>query len=338
MEINNTLKQVLWVEEKQLIHRAYQQEAEAYGLQLIPFNCWDDAYQALKGNFETWSAIILQPRSKVDAGGYPNPKQFLPQAFSDINVICALKNKKLPWYLFTNINPSDFQDLVLKGRKEFDEGWDQCYYNSDVEEERKLLFERIKQQTQLSERLQIRSGQYKCVIDALQYLENHNLSSSVRVLLEDILVSVTFGTANYHKIGETRLILEYLFDSMIRNGLLPNDMTNASNKMNNNSCWRLLSGQSVSRQDNTNYVMRYPIMNKIMACNIKTILDLGNSNQHAAITDDAQELTDYMNDVGTNYLLYSITLQLCDVILWYEKIIRKIQETGTIYRWWKVSY
>ena len=337
MEINNTLKQVIWVEENQLIHRDYLQEAEAYGLQLVPFNCWDDAYQALKSDFEKWSAIIMQPRSKVDAGGYPNPKQFLPQAFSDINVICALKNKKLPWYLLTKINPTDFQDLVLKGRKEFDEGWDQCYYNSGDEEERKILFERIKLQTQQSERLQIRSGQFKCVIEALLYLENHNLSPKVRDLLEDILVSITFGTANYHKIGETRLILEYLFDSMISNGLLPNDMTNASNNLNNNSCCRLLSGLLVSRQDNTNYVVRYPIMNKIMARNIKTILDLGNSDQHAAITDDAQ-LTDYTNEVGTNYLLYSITLQLCDVFLWYEKIVRKIQETGQIPQWWRVSY
>lgn len=338
METNNTLKQVLWVEEKQLIHRAYQQEAEAYGLQLVPFNCWDDAYQALKSNFEQWSAIILQPRSKVDAGSYPNPKQFLPQAFSDINVICALKNKKLPWYLLTKINPTEFQDLVLKGRKEFDEGWDQCYYNSDDEEERKFLFERIKNQTQHSERLQIRSGQFKSVIDALLYLENYNLSSRVRVMLEDVLVSVTFGTANYHKIGETRLILEYLFNSMISNGLLPKDMPNASNNMNNNSCCRLLSGLPVTKQGNMNYVMKYPIMNKIMARNLYNILNLGNSDQHAAITKDAKDLIDYTNEVGSNKLLYSITLQLCDVFLWYEKIIRKIQEIGPIPQWWEVSY
>ena len=55
-----------------------QNKAKEYGLDLRTYNCWDDAISALKSNFDEWSAIILQPKSKVHHGSYRNIKQFLP--------------------------------------------------------------------------------------------------------------------------------------------------------------------------------------------------------------------------------------------------------------------
>ena len=45
--MNNELKQILWVEGNGLIHRDFQEEALSFGLQLVPYDCWDDAYKAL---------------------------------------------------------------------------------------------------------------------------------------------------------------------------------------------------------------------------------------------------------------------------------------------------
>ena len=41
--MNNELKQILWVEGNGLIHRDFQEEALSFGLQLVPYDCWDDA-------------------------------------------------------------------------------------------------------------------------------------------------------------------------------------------------------------------------------------------------------------------------------------------------------
>ena len=75
--MNNELKQILWVEGNGLIHRDFQEEALSFGLQLVPYDCWDDAYKALSDNFTRWAAIIMQPKSKLHAGSLRRVMQFL---------------------------------------------------------------------------------------------------------------------------------------------------------------------------------------------------------------------------------------------------------------------
>lgn len=335
--MDNELKQILWVEGNSLIHRDFQKEALSYGLQLVPFDCWDDAYKSLRNDFSRWAAIIMQPKSKLHVGSLKKVMQFLPQAFSDINVISAIKGKSLPWYILTDIDEKEFVDLVLECRLVWDRGWPNKYYDSSVREERLMLFKRIKAQTQVNEKLMVRTGQYKNVFDALDYLYGYQLSSKVGEIMEDLLVSTCFGKAGISNFGCVRNVLEYLFHSMVKNGLLPKNLKNTSNKMNVAGCSKLLSGFNVDT-DYYHFKVIDSIINEIMSRNIYNILRLVNAGSHADIGNDSIVLDNYLNSVGTNNLINSCALQLCDVILWYEQIIKNTQkqkdEHRKVFQWW----
>lgn len=335
--MNNELKQILWVEGNGMIHRDFQKEASSYGLQLIPYDCWDDAYKALCDDFSRWAAIILQPKSKLHAGSMRRVMQFLPQAFSDINVLGTIKGKILPWYILTDINESNFSELVLESRNTWDSGWPNKYYDSSITEERHMLFKRIKDQTQLNEKQMIRTGQYKNVFNALNYLYQYHLHYKVGEIIEEMLVSTCFGNVSFSDISIVRDVIEYLFHSMVMNNLLPSKIRNVHNKMNIGDCSKLLSGIDVTN-NNIHYKVIEPIINRIMANNIYSLLKLGNSGKHAENTPESIELNNYLRSIGTNNLLNSCALQLCDIILWYEQTIKnaqkQIEQHGKVLQWW----
>lgn len=56
--MNTNLIQVLWVEDDSDNIQFYPIEASGYGLELVPFSCWEEAEKALISDFKRWSAII----------------------------------------------------------------------------------------------------------------------------------------------------------------------------------------------------------------------------------------------------------------------------------------
>lgn len=336
--MSENLKSVLWVEENILRTLDLKNKAKEYGLNLIVYNCWDDAFAALSSNFDEWSAIILQPNSKLHPGSYCNIMQFLPQAFTDIAVLCSVKGKCLPWYLLTESEPHDFKDMVLESRTDFDGGWLQGYYDIESEEQVNYLFTRIKQYTQQSERHQVRIGQYKNVYTALEYLEYHHLNSKVRGLIEDMLISLCFGSNTPSGIGDIRIIIEYLFHSMVKNNILPHNLTNTMGKLNINACTRILSGMETT-VDDIKYSCTTSIMSKIMSNNIYSMLNTSKTEHHANTEASGQELDLYLYQVGTKNLLHSYAIQLCDIIIWYHKLLKSVEEmpNGEMPIWWTES-
>lgn len=333
--MNNELKQILWVESDDMVHRDFGKEAKEYGLELVPFVCWDDAATALKNNFDQWSAIILQPVSMVHPGSYFNAKQFLPQAFADISVICSMRSHVLPWYILTSEDKREFDEMVLESRKEWDGDWKKSYYNSDVPKERVALFRRIKEQTQQRELLQVRTGKFKVVYDALDYLEDHGMNVRMRNILEDMLVSLCFGTIAQVKIGNIREALEYVFKCLISNHLLP-FIKNTSGNLSNGGCSSLLSGREARDNDETIFIPNSTIgsiMNKVMAENVYYILKISNSGQHSD-----ENLSEYLRITKSNNMVYSCALLLCDIIIWLKPTIADAvasqEERGYIPQWW----
>ena len=49
--------QVLWVEDDPVVTQSYPLKAGKFGLQLVPYPCWDDAKAALESDYDRWSAI-----------------------------------------------------------------------------------------------------------------------------------------------------------------------------------------------------------------------------------------------------------------------------------------
>lgn len=171
----------------------------------------------------------------------------------------------------------------------------------------------------------------------MNYLYGHQLNSKVGEILEDLLVSTCFGSTSIYNMGHIRDVLEYLFYSMVMNDLLPLKLKNINNKMNMEGYSRLLSDLDVYC-NGIHYKAIVPIINKVMANNIHHLLRLGNSGSHAANNYNSKDLNEYLNEVGTNNLINSCALQLCDIILWYEQTIKdtqkQIERRGKVLQWW----
>lgn len=75
--MNTNLIQVLWVEDDPDNTQIYPIEASRYGLELVSFNCWEEAEKALVSDFKRWSAIILDAKCKYKKGDHDNAQRFL---------------------------------------------------------------------------------------------------------------------------------------------------------------------------------------------------------------------------------------------------------------------
>ena len=83
------LIQVLWVEDDPKVTDSYPQDAEYYGLELVPFPCWDDAKEALVRDFDRWSAIILDAKCKYHRDSKDNAIVFLREERKNGSLVCT---------------------------------------------------------------------------------------------------------------------------------------------------------------------------------------------------------------------------------------------------------
>lgn len=318
-EAIHDLIQVLWVEDDPMVTEAYPGEAENFGLQLVPFPCWDDAEVALKSEFDRWAAIILDAKCKQHRDSADNAQRFLMNALISIKDICKDKKRVIPWYVLSGGAESEIGDLIPDSRKDWDADWPKFYYEKAID--REILYRRIRVHARKSAAIQVHEL-YKTVFDAIESLK---LSDRVYNQLEDLLVPIHFPQTATDKeynnmFKNTRIIVENIFRSMMEHGILP-QRKYASIQWNS----KLLSGNDVAKNDKLVVKSNGRIIPKILGDNIKSIIYTANSAVHPDEKDEERlNTSEYLDSVGdTSYLLKSHALQLCDFILWYKNYLEK---------------
>lgn len=330
---NDVLIKVLWVDEDIINAYEYCQLAKKFGIDLVQFMNWDAASEALANTFKDWSAVILEPNSKLHSGSYCNPQMFLVHAFHDIAKYSERNNRKLPWYLLTDIDPMKFNDLVVESRKEFDEGWGLNYYSKEKHLE--LLFRRIHECVNRANNLLIKNSIYADVFESLDYLEENGLDAKVTQNLEDLLLSLHFGftsETNYEKIRKS---LEYIFHSMHNNGLVP--FISGLGGINIFACCQVASGKTWSDDKNGITYVGKKVFDKLFVDIILRMLNVANAHLHADNNDNDLRnhyyIPDYSTKVNSNYLLHSLAIQLCDIIKYYDTILKKHKQDNFPNQW-----
>ena len=112
--MNTNLIQVLWVEDDPDNTQFYPIEASRYGLELVSFNCWEEAEKALVSDFKRWSAIILDAKCKYKKGDHDNAQRFLVHVLSSITRICAEQKRVIPWFVLSGGSEEELNDLLSK--------------------------------------------------------------------------------------------------------------------------------------------------------------------------------------------------------------------------------
>ena len=323
---------VLWVEDDVQLTKSLPLIAEKDWLNLIPFPCWDDAKIELEKNFDSWDAVILDAKCKQHREDKDNAARFLSHALSDIKAICREKGRQLNWYILTGGGGSETEsinDLITDERDAWDAEWTELtrrkFYNK-TSKEIDMLFKRIKYFVTQSERILIKNQMYKDVFDAMNYCK---LASDEKEYMVGLLLNVHKNaegkTANDIK-WELRTVLESIFRAMIEKwGMLPKEFIKNTEKDMVNITWPrlLLSGETVNI-DNQSFTYKERIITDVMKYQIKNIINyVGNLLHTNSPEKTPPDLKVYMKEVGNSpYLVYSMTMSLCDIILWFRNYVK----------------
>lgn len=323
--IENDLIQVLWVENDPEVIESYPLEAETEGLQLVPFPCWDDAIKALRDEYDRWSAIILDAKCVYHRGDDDNVVRFLGHALNDISTLRSEKKGLIPWYILTGGAETDVSDSILEERLEWDADWTKesgkTFYSKNTD--RSTLYKHIKEHHRISHKLQVQKD-YKHVFEAI---EKCNLNKEASEILIDLLVPIYYpgdiDEKDYNdKFKKVRIVLEYVFQSMIYYGLLPNygDETNLSW-----SSYILAGNNAKDKNGNEIFISKKRVLPVILCSIIKTMVSILSSDVHSkSKNEEKPNMPDYLQSVEhSTLLLKSFVFQLCDIIIWYKGYLQK---------------
>lgn len=323
------LIQVLWVEDDSSIINHCKENAYFSNLELVAYPCWDDAKEALERDYDRWSAIILDAKCKHHRDSPDSAIVFLREALKDISVMAATKGRTIPWYVLTGGDTSEVSDSINDERLKWDKDWtdstNKKYYSKNTDTE--MLYNRIQYHAQVSPRLQIQK-MYRNVFDAI---EDCKIDDEAYNALEDLLVPIHFpgeieSTDYNDKFKKARVVLEYVFRSMIENGMLPEWGKHMNTRWS--SC--ILAGKPAVKYviDGDDIVVvesKEAILPAVLNDILRAMVNILPADVHSKSGDaNAVNIPDYIKCVnGSTYLLNSFALQLCDLIVWYRNYLRE---------------
>lgn len=332
MEMNDLIK-VLWVEDDPEVTNTYPLEAENYDLELVPVCCWDDAKVELENKFDQWSAIILDAKCKYHRGSEDNAIVFLREALDDISTICEREGRIIPWYILTGGDKSDVSDSINDKRLKWDKDWTdkekKKYYSKDID--RETLYARIKSHCQKSYRIQI-IEMYPNAYKQLSQL-NGEVCEDILTILETMHFPKShpdFCPRLFY--NPMRKALEYVFRSARNVGIIPEDFF-AGGIVNLNQCFMFFIGRDAEKIGYRYGTTGEKIAPRHIHDMMSLIINLGNSNSHSTEISHPTDLSEveilnydnHIKSIGSDskLLIFSIALQLCEIIKWMNQYIAK---------------
>lgn len=358
--MRNKYIQVLWVENDPLVTSAYPREAELLeGIELHPFNCWEEAESELEKNYHHWDAILLDAKCQFKKGDADKADRFLVNVFKRIEKLASRKNRIIPWYVLSGQGEDDIRELISLDN-EWDEDWaklvNRRFYSKNglieqkeeegkkkLVQERHILYRRIKNQViHYNPDLQIEYNYYPDVFTSLDRL---GLEAEVGYHLMNLLKPIHFsGTSELdynNRYIELRKALEYIFRHMVNLGIVPPVVIGNNEKEGVNLSWSSLflgakqpeNPYSLPETDSSKRFWKRvkrnfetPLLPKQLSKWLKEAIFQTGGAAHTSEADAVLKLSldKYLPLVGNSpYMLQSLTMGLCDFILWYERFLQK---------------
>ena len=339
----NVVIRVLWIDDDPSIVESFKELASKKGIEISHFESWDECEDVFKQHIREWDAVILDANCKFHANDVEyDASTFLGATISRIDRICYQnKVNTIPWYVLTE-GRNDTISFLHRCLRNLDRPWEtgieskSFYLKDDSHKENALLLDRIVGQRN-------RSVQYKVEVkynDVFQAIAHCGLDSSVRGYMLNLLCPMeddTNPTDYNHRFNDARKTLEAIFSDMINRGFLPSSLRTTDKKGANLSwCSMILAGEEDGIERTPKLKEKgitkknckgYGAYTKLMAYNVKSIIFAAGSNEHdqQVMSDEGRRTVNtdlYLSDVNrSSHLIQSYALQLCDIILWYQKFI-----------------
>ncbi len=338
--MNENLIQVLWVEDDPQITLTYPLEAAQYGIQLVPFSCWEDAEKALVSDFKRWAAIVLDAKCKYKHDSHDNAAVFLTQAIHAIDTICANHHRILPWYVLSGGSEEELNDLIIDSREEWDGDWKQKKYYSKTTD-RDMLFHRIPYHARVSPEMQIRLVYYP---DVFKAIKNAELDDDLEIYMEELLLpihSINYSGKEYNdKMTKVRKCVELIFQSMAQHGLLPNKkqgqnlimhdiLVDKRGGINNTWCSMIIAGLDIKKGENIIIKSSRNILPNVLKDSFQRLIEISAANEHAENKGaneeqqkNSRQTSAFLEKIdNAPYLLRGMVMELCNIILWYANYL-----------------
>lgn len=300
---------VLWIDDEYKKQTDVIGDAEQDGIDLIPFESHEEGMAALMSDIRGFHAVILDAKVKKSKDDTVTGLSGLT-ASRDRLIELNKDGIYLPYFIFTG--QPDYMDNEM-----FSQSYG-SYYIKGIDNQN--LFNRIKDSVKNKDEYVIQNDYQKVFNICDKYFDIESKSLLTNVLLSISKPQNSFSDELYFT--QLRIILEKIFRLANKFGWL-HDKCLLGGRVNLTESSLFLAGEPTKHLNVFCTKKHFP---KIIAEGVKNILFVTGAASHTADPDykNNLDLQAYREIIKSPYLLYSLTYQLLDTIIWLD-VYHKVQ-------------
>lgn len=317
---------VIWFDDEYKTLNIIREKAFVNGIDLIGFDNSKEGIDELEKHIEKYDAAIS------DGLFYKNPGQsgdsVTDKALFEVGLALdrLCERKKLPWFILSG------QDKFTKEKNSYADAFkDNKVYDKLNEDDLVGLWGIIKIDADKQPETQIRH-EYSKVFEVCtdKYIGEDASKPLMRILGSFKDSMLLFDDELYFT--QIRIILENIFRAANRFGLL-HDKCLEGGKVNLTESSLFLSGENTKHLDVSCEKSHFT---KIVSDLVKSILFITGAASHTVDADIKKNinLIEYRKTISTPYLLYSLTFQLIDIMIWFKSYADDNQDIALNKSYW----
>lgn len=311
---------VLWLDDRYDSQTDFSRKAAENGINLRGFKTLDEGMENLEDCLTFYDAVLLDTTFFIDRDDENTNKisksiKALAHAIARIHQLSA--KKLIPYFIFTS-NPEYEKDATFVATYE-------NFYRKYDESDMQHLFADIRNRVKREVDAVIRN-KYCEIFEAFtdKYIGQAHVSVIFEVLKNYENPSAVINSELYY--NPLRKILEAIFMALYRYGALPSSCFKAHGEPNIMYCSLYLSGKEVRMGGGKFTKAKEKYFPNIIQNNVWNIVSYTNIGSHNEVSTKnvGSDISDLRaSGVNSPYLLYVLTFEMLDVILWTKAFIDK---------------
>jgi hypothetical protein len=314
---------VLWLEDEPEKNPNFRENAGVEGIDLILVKTVSEFKQKYSENIKMLDGVILDGKGKINDSHENEDLSAVYQALSFMDKNSHLKDMpKCIFSAYLGGGKSESAEELLREVKKFKKNY------KDEEE----LFIYIKAAADEQKHTQIKHNNEIFFNSIKEY------GIEVQNLFIDIILSLKVETSRLdYKFYFThiRIVLEQMFRKANKIGLL-HDFCINKGKVNLTDSSLFLSGKNTYNSNGAKAsISHFP---NIISNSVYNILTITGAASHTTDPDYENNINiqEYRKSIKTPYLLYNLTFQLMDILIWFDEYIKQNPDPEENKKQWKI--
>jgi hypothetical protein len=315
--------QVLWIDDEYERMEGFEMQAKQQGIKLRAFKSLNAGFNELEANSHLYDAILLDAKffeNEDDVAG----SEGLSALWKAKERLAHLP-KKLDFFVLTGqsklFEDNTFNTFFPK------------YYRKGLTPDIQALFAAIKESADNQEATQIRHL-YPKAFDACSAINNEAQKQLLKILKSVQRPTESFDDELYFT--QIRIIIEYFFRAVNKLGLLHDKCLEGGN-VNLAESSLFMSGEPTRHLGVKCTKAHFP---HIISKNVWSIISITGSASHTEdeITKQGKaSMSEYRKRIDSPYLLYSLTFQLIDVLIWFKSYSNEFSDKEANQALWQIT-